>query len=138
MLPNFRPPTSFLGVPVPDEIARQWDRWEGAEWRLMHHRSTNNSFPPDQRYSVLPPSGMCPVHLDFWVREQTRDFDPVSGNRWPGHPGSPFSPVECDLNRVREWRRCEWDEKASQAMRRTEVICLSGSSPQCSGERVTR
>jgi hypothetical protein len=138
LLPNFHAPASFLGVPVPVDIARQWDRWEGAEWRLMRYRSTNNLFPPDQRYSVLPPGGMCRVHLDMWVRERNRNFDPVSGNRWPGHPGSPFIPVERDLNRVREWRRREWDEKASQAMKDTEAICLSGNSPQCSGERVSR
>ena len=97
--------------------------------------STNNLFPPDQRFGVCPPSGMCEAHLEHWYAERNRRFNPITGNRWPGHPGSPFIPVGRDLNRVREERRREWDEKASDRMQLAEEICLSGRSPQCHGER---
>ena len=124
-------PATYLNVAVPPEIAEQWDRWEGADWRRMRHMDANNMFPPDMRFGVRSPKGMCPVHLE--IRRGYRDmhFDPVSGNRWPGHPGSFLDPIEADLDRVREHRRCEWDRKASEQMKLTEEICLSGRSPQC-------
>lgn len=131
--PDFAPAT-YLNVAVPPEIAEQWTRWEGATWRRMRHMGENNMSPPDMRFTVCSPKGMCPVHLE--IRRQYRDmhFDPVSGNRWPGHPGSPFIVIGANLDQVREERRCEWDRKASEAMQLAEEICLSGRSPQCSDE----
>jgi hypothetical protein len=124
-------PHRYLEVSVPDEIRRQWHSWDAAAWRRSRHMDTNNLFPPDQRYTVRPPAEMCPHHRESWVGYRNMNFDPVSGNRWPGHPGSPFIPVGRDLTRVAEERRCEWDEKASAQMRLIEQICLSGRSPQC-------
>ncbi|MFF9436388.1 hypothetical protein ACF1BP_21940 [Streptomyces sp. NPDC014735] len=124
-------PRQYLGVPVPDDIRHQWESWDAATWRRSRHMAINNLFPPDQRYTVRPPAELCPHHRDAWVGYRNMDFDPVSGNRWPGHPGSPFVPVGRDLARVAEERRCEWDEKASEQMRLIEQICLSGRSPQC-------
>jgi hypothetical protein len=97
----------------------------------MRYGDQGNLFPPDQRFTVSPPPGMCPRHLR--IRQQYRDqhYDPRTGNRWPGHAGSPFTIIGRDLHRVSEERRCEWDEKASDQMRLTENICLSGVSPQC-------
>ncbi|MFF8786900.1 hypothetical protein [Streptomyces sp. NPDC015125] len=126
------PPDTFLDVVVPEDIKAQWHRWEGVQWRRMRHWGTNDLFPPDQRYSVRPPRELCYRHHEMWLAYRNMNFDPVSGNRWPGHPGSPFIPVTRDLNRLREERRLEWDEKASEQMRLTEEICLSGRSPQCS------
>jgi hypothetical protein len=124
-------PDRYLDVPVPDEIRAQWHSWEAAAWRRNRHMGNNELYPPDQRYTVRPPAGLCPHHRGSWLGYRTMDFDPVSGNRWPGHPGSPFIVVGQDLARVAEERRCEWDEKASAQMRLIEQICLSGRSPQC-------
>ncbi|MEU4077686.1 hypothetical protein [Streptomyces venezuelae] len=124
-------PSRYLDVPVPEEIREEWHSWGAATWRRNQHLSTNDLFPPDQRYSVRPPAEMCPRHHESWLAYRNMNFDPVSRNRWPGHPGSPFIPVGRDLNRVAEERRCEWDEKASAQMRLIEEICLSGRSPQC-------
>jgi hypothetical protein len=128
-------PAKFLGVEVPEEIRKQWWRWEGAEWRIWQFMGQNNLFPPDQRFSVRLPPGMCQVHRQMWRDYRDMRFDPVSGNRWPGHPGSPFTPIG-DVDRCRKERRREWDEKASEQMRQIEKFCLSGRSPQCEGERV--
>ncbi|MCX4783901.1 hypothetical protein [Streptomyces sp. NBC_01264] len=125
-------PDLYLDVKVPERIQDLWFRWEGAEWRRMRHMGTNNLFPPDQRYSVRPPRELCALHHEHWVGYRNMNYDPVSGNRWPGGAGSPFIPVGRDLNRVSEERRCEWDEKASGQMLLIETICLSGTSPQCS------
>ena len=132
---NERPPAVYLGQPVPEHIAAVWRTWAGAEWRKMAYCAGNRVSPPDQRFSVRPPGGMCELHLGFWRRERDRRFDLVSGNRWPGSPGSPFTIIDHDLGRERERRRAEWDEKASGQMQLTEEICLSGKSPQCEGER---
>ncbi|MFD4529148.1 hypothetical protein ACFWP7_35595 [Streptomyces sp. NPDC058470] len=124
-------PHRFLDIPVPDDIRSQWHTWDAAAWRRSRHMDTNNLFPPDQRYTVRAPAAMCPHHRMSWLGYRNMNFDPVSGNRWPGHPGSPFIPVGRNLARVAEERRCEWDEKASAQMRLIEEICLSGRSPQC-------
>jgi hypothetical protein len=125
-------PDTFLGVPVPDDIKAQWKRWEGAEWRTMRHMGTNNMFPPDQRYSVRPPQGMCQTHHEMWIGYRNQNYDPRTGNRWPGHAGSMFTIVGHDIARVSEERRVEWDRKASEQMQLVERICLRGDSPQCS------
>jgi hypothetical protein len=132
---NEPPPDSYLGQPVPPGITAQWKRWAGVEWRTMAYRATNRTNTPDQRFSVIPPGGMCLIHLEFWRAERDRHFDNRSGNRWPGVPGSPFTIIDRDLRRELAWRRAEWDEKAGEQMRLTETICLSGRSPQCEGER---
>lgn len=127
-------PDVYLGVTVPAEIREHWTRWEGARWRQMRYRDTNRLFPPDERFNVRPPAGMCPTHRRMWIGYRDMHFNPVSGNRWPGHPGSPFTIIGRDLDRVREERRVEWDEKASEQMILAEDICLSGRSPQCDRE----
>lgn len=125
-------PTAYLGVEIPEDVRAAWWRWEGARWRVMRYQDRHNgAYPPDVRFSVRPPTGMCPVHLDLRQRYRDMHFNPTSGNRWPGHPGSPFVVIGHDLNKVREWRRAEWDRKASEQMQLTEQICLSGRSPQC-------
>ncbi|WP_127452563.1 hypothetical protein [Streptomyces sp. B29(2018)] len=124
-------PHCYLDSAVPEEIREEWYSWGAATWRRNRHLNANNLFPPDQRYSVRPPAQMCPRHRESWLAYRNMNFDPVSGNRWPGHPGSPFVPVGRDLNRVAEERRCEWDEKASAQMRLIEEIRLSGRSSQC-------
>lgn len=131
------PPETFLGVAVPDDIKQQWKHWKGAEWRRMRHLSNGNLFPPDQRHTVRYPVGLCPAHRQAWLDWRNHDFDPTTGDRWPGGPGSIFTIVGSDLNRVREERRCEWDEKTSGQMRLIEDICLSGRSPQCTQDDVS-
>lgn len=128
-------PASYLGRRVPDDIAEAWKRWEGAAWRKGAHLARNEPHAPDQRFSVLPPGGMCALHLR--MRRGYRDmyFSDRTGNRWPGTPGSPFTIIGSDLEREMAWRRAEWDEKAGEQMRLTEELCLSGRSPQCKGPR---
>lgn len=127
-------PTEYLGVAIPDDVRALWWRWEGMRWRVMRYADRHNgAYPQDQRFSVRPPEGMCPVHLDIRRRYRDMHFNPVSGNRWPGHPGSFLLPgiTSANLDRVREERRIEWDRKASEQMQLTEQICLRGDSPQC-------
>ncbi|QES45185.1 hypothetical protein DEJ49_33125 [Streptomyces venezuelae] len=124
-------PETYLGAAVPDDIKKQWRRWEGAEWRKAQYRATNRLYPPDERFNVRAPEGMCERHWDMRIGYRNMHFDPVTGDRWPGHPGSLFIVIGSDLNAVREERRCEWDEKASEQMQLIERICLSGRSPQC-------
>lgn len=69
----------------------------------------NNLFPPDQRFGVTWPSGMCVTHRQHWLDYRNHRFDPVTAGRWPGGPGSPFIVVGPDLGRVREERRVEWE-----------------------------
>ncbi|MEW1760579.1 hypothetical protein AB0393_29205 [Streptomyces cyaneofuscatus] len=124
-------PHRYLDSPVPDDVRSRWTSWDAAAWRRSRHLAANTLYPPDQRHTVRPPAVLCPHHRESWLGYRNMNFDPVSANRWPGHPGSPFIPVGRDLARVREERRCEWDEKASAQMRLIEDICLSGRSPQC-------
>lgn len=125
------PPDKYLGQLVPDEIKERWLTWEAASWRANQHMGQGNLYPPDQRFTVRPPEKLCPIHLEIWRGYRDMRFNPYSGNRWPGHPGSPFIVVGSDMNRVREERRVEWDRKSAEQMRLTEEICLSGQSPQC-------
>lgn len=124
-------PDTYLDVPVPDSIRAQWTRWEGATWRQNQHRAANNPLPPDQRFSIRPPDGICPAHRQHWLDYRNMHFNPETGNRWPGYDGSPFNPNGHDMGHLREERRAEWDEKASEQMQLIERICLSGRSPQC-------
>lgn len=99
------------------------------------HYARGQLYPPDQRFGIAAPGGMCRVHLE--MRRGYRDmyFDDRSGNRWPGNPGSPFTIIDRDLGRELAWRRFEWDDKASEQMRLIEDTCLSGRSLQCEGPR---
>lgn len=124
-------PDTFLGTPVPEHLKRQWRTWEAAAWRQQQHRANNRMYPPDERFNVSPPKGVCPVHHQMWLDYRNMHFDPVTGDRWPGNPGSPFLYVGENMRELCEQRRVEWDEKASQAMRQVERTCLSGNSPQC-------
>ncbi|CAL9371314.1 hypothetical protein [Streptomyces sp. enrichment culture] len=124
-------PDTFIGAPVPEHLKRQWRTWEAAAWRQQQHRADNRLFPPDERFNVDPPKEMCPIHEQMWLDYRNMHFDPISGNRWPGHPGSPFIVAGNKMSVIREERRVEWDEKASAAMRQVERICLAGNSPQC-------
>jgi hypothetical protein len=128
-------PEVYQGAAVPEPVAAQWKRWEGAEWRKGVHHSHNELYPPDQRFSVVAPGGMCKRHLEMRRRYRDMYFDDRSGNRWPGGAGSPFTIIDRDLSRELAWRRSEWDEKASEQMRAIEELCLSGRSPQCDGPR---
>ena len=130
------PPSEFLERPVPDDVRALWDRWEGAGWRRMSHHARNELFPPDQRFSVRMPAGMCTTHRRFWIDYRDMHFNPVTGDRWPGVAGSPFTYVGHDMARLREERRVEWEEKSIGQMQLIENICLSGRSPQCSGKRI--
>ncbi|MFK0047989.1 hypothetical protein ACIQU4_28650 [Streptomyces sp. NPDC090741] len=125
-------PTTYLGTAVPDDIKAQWHRWEAAHWRRMRHMAANDIYPPDQPFSVRPPAGMCRVHHQQWIAERDRMYNPRTGHCWPGFPGSPFRPVDRDLNCESEPRRCDWDRKAAEQMQQVEAVCLSGRSPQCS------
>ncbi|MFK0047988.1 hypothetical protein ACIQU4_28645 [Streptomyces sp. NPDC090741] len=116
-------PETFLGVEVPEDIKAQWQRWEGTDWRRNRYWGTNNLFPPDQRFSVRPPQDMCPKHRAGWTKWRNHRFDPVTGNRWPGCHGSPFTPISRDLDRVRNERRCEWEEKCRGQMLMIEGFC---------------
>jgi hypothetical protein len=127
-------PERYLNVQVPEDVRALWHRWEGAEWRKARHRDQNNIYPPDQRFNVRPPDGMCRVHRKMWIDWRNHQMDSVSANRWPGHPGSPFVPVG-DIATLFERRRCEWDEETIAQMQLTERICLSGTSPQCDRTR---
>jgi hypothetical protein len=124
-------PDTFLGAPVPEHLKTKWRTWEAAAWRQMRYRDTNRMYPPDERFNVSPPTSVCPVHRQMWLDYRNMHFDPVTGKRWPGHAGSPFVIAGNDMSAVREQRRVEWDEKASDQMRLIERICLRGDSPQC-------
>jgi hypothetical protein len=129
------PPGVYQGSAVPEEIRGQWRRWEGAAWRKGVHMSRNQLYPPDQRFSVRPPGGMCRRHLE--MRRGYRDmyFDPRKGYRWPGTPTLEWSVCDRDTAKLLESRRCEWDGKASEQMRAIEECCLAGTSPQCEERR---
>jgi hypothetical protein len=130
-------PETFLGVAVPEQLKSQWRTWEAAAWRQQQYRNTNRMYPPDERFNVSPPNGMCETHRQMWLDYRNMHFDPRTGNRWPGNPGSPFTIVGHDLGQVLDERRVEWDEKASDQMRQIERICLAGGSPQCTPREET-
>lgn len=112
-------PDKYLGkYPIPPEIVQTWNRWEGVRWRVMRYMDKNNcTYPPDQRFTVSPPR-MCRYHYEQWYAWRDRRFN---GNRWPGHPGSPFV-IRPDY----EMRRWEWDEKTIEQMQMTEQFCAAG------------
>jgi hypothetical protein len=130
-------PTVYLKVKVPEDIRSSWHTWAASEWRIDQHFAQGNVYPPDQRFGVHPPAGMCSAHLKNWYGYRNMRFDPVRGHRWPGHPGTFLTPEgfgEVAMERLWNGRRREWDEKAIEQMRLTEQICLSGRSPQCDRE----
>lgn len=89
----------------------------------------------DTRFRLKAPGGMCKAHLETRLGYRNMYFNPVTGNRWPGHPGSPFDLIGPSVDAARDWRAREWDEKAAEQMRLTEEICLKGTSSQCSSPR---
>ncbi|GAA2803403.1 hypothetical protein [Streptomyces showdoensis] len=124
-------PATYLGVDVPPHIRDSWHTWEGARWRTQRHWANNKPFPPDQRFTVRPPAGMCPTHRQGWLDYRNMRFNEETGDPWPGNPQSPFLFVGSDMNRLRNERRLQWDRKASEQMQLIERICLRGDSPQC-------
>ncbi|MFE2164821.1 hypothetical protein ACFXB3_07075 [Streptomyces sp. NPDC059447] len=124
-------PAVYCGTDVPPHIHLAWHRWEGAKWRTFQHLGQNKLYPPDMRFTVRPPDGMCWTHRKHWRDYRDMLFDYETGNRWPGYHGSPFEYVGTDMNRLREERRVQWDRKASEQMQLIERICPSRRSPQC-------
>ncbi|MFG1794228.1 hypothetical protein [Nocardia sp. NPDC049149] len=135
-------PEKYLDVTVPDHIRSVWQTWEAVEWRLCQHYNNSNFYPPDQRFGVDRPDGMCAVHRSQWRRWQGRRF---KGQLWPGPvPG-------CRLRTADGWKqyrsggidyweraRVEWDTKTIAQMKAIEELCLSGRSAQCAGDRRRR
>jgi hypothetical protein len=116
---------------VPDGIKAAWRSWEAAEWRQAQYRATSRLYPPDERFNVRLPDGLCERHAQNWLDWRNKRFDPVTGDAWPGTPGSPFLFVGHDMDDLREQRRVEWDEKSSLEMRKVERACRSGRSDGC-------
>ncbi len=130
-------PDTFLGQLVPEHLKAQWRTWEAATWRQQQYRATNRLYPPDERFNVSRPKGMCEKHAQMWLDYRNMHFDPRTGDRWPGNPGSPFLFVGHNTAEILEQRRVEWDEKASEQMRLVERICLAGGSSQCTPREET-
>lgn len=128
---TIHPPTEYLGVPVPADIALRWRTWDAALWRQGTWRAANRRNPPDERFNVRPPADLCPEHRRLWIDYRNMRFNEETGNRWPGYDGSPFQYHGVDMNELRDHRRVEWDKKASEQMQLIERVCLSGWSPQC-------
>ncbi|MFF2551858.1 hypothetical protein ACFVUS_12710 [Nocardia sp. NPDC058058] len=123
-------PDKYLNTyPIPAEILQNWTRWEGANWRIMRYADKHNgAHPEDQRFTVRPPQ-MCSHHYDGWYAWRDRHFNPYSGNRWPGHPGSFLNPgagSPTAIDRLREERRWEWDQKTIEQMQMIERFCADG------------
>lgn len=125
------PPATYLNNPIPPHIRDTWTTWDAATWRTMQHHAANQTFPPDMRFTVRPPTALCPAHRRHWIDYRNMLFNEETGDPWPGNPQSPFLYVGVDINRLREERRVQWDRKASEQMQLIERICLSGRSPQC-------
>ena len=85
------PPETCLKFVVPAEIAGQWKRWQGAEWRKQAYMAQNKLNPPDQ---LVPPRGGARLRCAgcTWRlsrKERDRYFGCPVGRRRPGR-GSPF------------------------------------------------
>lgn len=124
-------PDTYLGNPIPDHLKTQWRAWEAAEWRQQQHTNTGRLYPPDERFNVQMPRDLCERHADNWLGYRNMRFDSVTGDEWPGIPGSPFLFVGHDIQDLREQRRAQWDGKASMAMRKVERMCRSGRGDSC-------
>ena len=130
-------PDTFLGATVPERLKAQWRTWEAAEWRKRQYLATNRLYPPDERFNVSMPKGMCERHYNNWLGYRNMIFDRETGYAWPGTPGSPFLFVGHNMNDLREARRADWDEKASERMQAVEEMCRGGRSNGCSRRRKT-
>ncbi|MEU3613422.1 hypothetical protein ABZ725_14060 [Streptomyces sp. NPDC006872] len=130
-------PDTYLGMPVPESLKQRWRTWEAADWRQQQYLNTNRLYPPDERFNVRLPEGMCERHAENWLGYRNMRFDPVKGDAWPGNAGSPFLFVGTDMEDLREQRRAEWDEKASQRMHQVEQICRGGRGDGCFPRRKT-
>lgn len=120
--------TQYLGQDVPEDIQLAWNTVEGARWRIRAHLNNNELYPPTQHINVTTPASLCELHRSYWIQWRNREFDPVSGNRWPGNAESPFSVITSNIAMLREERRAEWDRKALDAMEFTEAVCATGKS----------
>ena len=132
-------PEMYLKVAVPEHIREVWRTWAGVEWRVTQHANRGNFSPPDQRFGVNIPAGMCGVHRRMWLDYRDKRFNPATGQRWPGvglfghlDPGGITAHNGDAKLRLLEERRCEWDVRASEAMQGVESCCLSRRSTQCS------
>lgn len=139
-LPGDRPnaswpktPHVYLGVTIPENIKAEWRRWAAAEWRKNQHFSRARVYPPDQRFSVKPATGMCRLHREHWFAWRDRWF---KGRRFLA------SPIDMGINRFMrpeeawDFGRAEWDDLTIEQMRAVEDLCLSGRSVQCEGPRI--
>lgn len=121
-------PEHYCGAAVPLPIRHAWRSWEAAEWRTGQHVNRGNLYPPDQRFTVSPPAGMCPHHHEQWQKWRDRRF---KGHRFHS------SGMDMGINRFMkpgeawDFGRCEWDELTIEQMRLVEDLCLSGRSTQC-------
>ncbi|MGW5387160.1 hypothetical protein [Nocardia sp. NPDC003963] len=134
-------PEEYLGTAVPARIRLTWRTWAGVEWRIARHADHGNLQPPDQRFGVDIPDGMCSVHRRQWRRWRDKRF---RGLVWPGpFPNGGFRSADGfragrhSLDVEWEQHRCWWDEQSITQMRLTEAVCLSGSR-QCDGVRYVR
>lgn len=132
----FTAPDEYLGVLVPGDIKRAWRAWQGADWRLAQHYNRGWFTPPDQRFGLVLPEGVCAVHRRMWREWRDRRFN---GIRFPGFPaGDGFCNARTEDGIVEDWERAraEWDEMTREQMRAVEDLCLSGRSVQCEGPRI--
>lgn len=132
-------PETYLDTPVPEHIRVAWRTWAGMEWRLAQHYDRGNLYPPDQRFGVDAPAGLCSVHQRHWWRWRNKHF---RGQTWPGpFPNGGFrsadgfregrQSLETEWEQHRRW----WDEQTIEQMQAVESVCLSGRSRQCAGAR---
>lgn len=128
-------PEKYLNVTVPEDIARVWRTWAGVEWRLAQHYGNGQVYPPDQRFSVGLPDGMCVLHRQMWL-----DWRDWRFNRHQFGSGPTAMGINQFMRSEEVWafRRADWDEKIIDRMKLAESICLSGRSRQCDSERVFR
>lgn len=131
-----RTPDRYCGTEVPLPIRRAWRTWEAVEWRLSQHANRGEFYPPDQRFTVSPPVGMCSYHREQWQKWRDRWFkgqtfpggsadDGFLGMRYVYKPTPDIAAEEWDRNRH------DWDKQTCEQMQQVEQICLSGRSTQC-------
>lgn len=128
-------PATYLDVAVPDHIRSGWQTWAGVDWRITQHGNHNNLHPPDQRFTVLVPEGLCAVHRKMWFAWRNKTF---RGNQFPGGLLSDglTAYTREHLDSVWADARCNWDRDTIAQMRAVEQCCLSGRSSQCSPTRI--
>lgn len=109
-------PETYMDQPVPDDIAKNWHRWEGAAWRQNRYRQANNEVhAPSELSTVHPPEGMCTGHESQWRRWQERPFAPT----WEG---SFLAEFFHDESREHLHRKT-WDDTGRRQMNLIETVC---------------